>query len=359
LKKETPLSSKEHEVPSTIGIKIANGEFYSIVEENSAVKKRLVLTTVHDKQRSVQIDLYKSFTKTMADALYIGSLVVENIKPKLKGEPSIEMVITSTKEGNITADAIDLESSANGEHQFLNVSLKSMDEDDRDIEIPDFELEQNEAPPSGLYEKAQAVKEEEEHKSFPWLIVILVGLLLVAALLFLLRGYLPGASKTESSSSTRATTQTQQPAAPAAQPAAPAQPAQAAQPAAQPAQAPAAQPAAPAQPAQPQAAQPTPAAQPARPAASPPVIEAPAKAPAPAAASSRTRPVPPVASYKVPTTIPANGAPYKIRWGDTLWDIAEAFYRNPWLYPRIARFNNIRNPDLIISGTTIRIPPRN
>jgi nucleoid-associated protein YgaU len=50
---------------------------------------------------------------------------------------------------------------------------------------------------------------------------------------------------------------------------------------------------------------------------------------------------------------------YKLRWGDTLWDIAEAFYRNPWLYPRIARYNGIKNPDLIVSGRTIRIPPKN
>jgi nucleoid-associated protein YgaU len=69
--------------------------------------------------------------------------------------------------------------------------------------------------------------------------------------------------------------------------------------------------------------------------------------------------VPPVVSFKVPATIPAAGVPYKIAWGDTLWDIAEAFYRNPWLYTRIARFNNIRNPDHIISGTTIRVPPKN
>jgi nucleoid-associated protein YgaU len=66
-----------------------------------------------------------------------------------------------------------------------------------------------------------------------------------------------------------------------------------------------------------------------------------------------------VASYKVPATIPKGGVPYRIRWGDTLWDISAAFYRNPWLYTRIARFNNIRNPDLIISGTVIRVPPRN
>ncbi|MBQ9495238.1 MAG: LysM peptidoglycan-binding domain-containing protein [Treponema sp.] len=47
---------------------------------------------------------------------------------------------------------------------------------------------------------------------------------------------------------------------------------------------------------------------------------------------------------------------YRIKWGDTLWDIADAYYKNPWRYRRIAQYNNIRNPDYIISGTTIRIP---
>ncbi|GHV89838.1 peptidoglycan-binding protein LysM [Spirochaetia bacterium] len=314
---------------STIGIKIANGEFYSIMDENSIVKKRLVLTTVHDKQRSVQIDLYKSFTKTMADALYIGSLVVENIKPKPKGEPSIEMVISSTTEGEISADAIDLDTSSQGEHQYLNVSLKSLDEDNREFEIPDFELEQHEGPPAGLYERTLEIKKEKDKKDFPWAVVLIIGLVIILLCLalwfFLLRG--KGASK-EQKAPTRVESTV------------PAQPAEPSQPA---------QPAAP------------PPAEPAAPASPPPVIQAPPASPKPAAkpTANRTRPPAPVSTYKVPATIPKNGAPYKIRWGDTLWDISEAFYRNPWLYPRIARFNNIRNPDLIISGTTIRIPPKN
>jgi nucleoid-associated protein YgaU len=73
-------------------------------------------------------------------------------------------------------------------------------------------------------------------------------------------------------------------------------------------------------------------------------------------AGSRTAPV---WSYNVPAVIPREGVNYTIRSGDTLWDISEAFYRDPWLYPRIAQHNNIRNPNLIISGRTIRIPPRN
>ena len=50
------------------------------------------------------------------------------------------------------------------------------------------------------------------------------------------------------------------------------------------------------------------------------------------------------------------GIRYQIRWGDTLWDIADTYYRNPWLYPRIAKYNNITDPDFIVSGTYITIP---
>lgn len=47
---------------------------------------------------------------------------------------------------------------------------------------------------------------------------------------------------------------------------------------------------------------------------------------------------------------------YKIKWGDTLWDIADTYYKNPWKYKFIAKYNGIRNPDHIISGTYIEIP---
>jgi nucleoid-associated protein YgaU len=123
----------------------------------------------------------------------------------------------------------------------------------------------------------------------------------------------------------------------------------------------------PAQPSSPAASSQAPSARPSPPAASlpeppresaPRVITAPASPPANLPPASRSRPMPPVASYRIPAAIPREGAVYMIRWGDTLWDIAEAFYRNPWLYPRIARYNSIRNPDLIISGTNIRVPPR-
>lgn len=318
---------------SYIGIKIANGEFYPILEDGSSVRKRLILTTVHDGQRSVQIDLYKSVARSMADAAYIGSLVVENIAPKPKGDPSIELVIASVGDDEIEAEAADLDSPEGGERHHLSVSLQALDEQST-YEVPDFELEQNEAPPEGLYEKASAVVEREEgKKSFPTLAVLIAILALIviaAALWFFLLRKPQGAASAKAPS-----TETQAAPAPAKSENAPA--------------------AAPAAPAPVQAA-PEPAKQ--ESVAAPAPVQKIPDAPAPAA-SSRRRPPAPVHSYNVPRTIPPEGARYRIRWGDTLWDISEAFYRNPWLYPRIARFNNIRNPDLIISGTTIRIPPRN
>ena len=140
---------------SSIGIKIANGEFYSIMGENLSAKKRLVLTTVHDNQQSAQIDLYRSYTKTMADALYIGSLVLENIKPQPKGVPSIELVINSNRDGEINASAVEFGPSGRGEEQTLHVSLKTLDEHERDQDLPDFELDDREPYATQLYEKPE------------------------------------------------------------------------------------------------------------------------------------------------------------------------------------------------------------
>ena len=49
---------------------------------------------------------------------------------------------------------------------------------------------------------------------------------------------------------------------------------------------------------------------------------------------------------------------YRLIWGDTLWDISDTFYRNPWLYNTIADENDIEDPDYIIAGTDIDIPMR-
>ncbi|MCL1955491.1 MAG: LysM peptidoglycan-binding domain-containing protein [Brevinematales bacterium] len=325
---------------SNIGIKIANGEFYPIMEENSSIKKRIILTTVHDNQPSVQIDLYRSPANTMPDAQYIGSLVVENIKPKPKGEPSIEMVIASDSSGEIVAEAVDLDTGAGGEHCVLTVSLKSLDESSRGVDLPDFALEANEEPPSSLYHHAKEVRQKG---SDTWILVVLIILLALGVLagwLFFYNGMDTVRSfynnNIHGKYIYKETVKKQEPAK---------KPEPVKKQELEPVKEP--EPVKQTEPVQ-QIVEPA------------PVIQAPVTAPEqrPQQTGKKRSPAP-VASYKVPTTIPREGVNYRIRWGDTLWDIAEAFYRNPWLYPRIAKYNNIRNPNLIISGRTIRIPPRN
>jgi outer membrane biosynthesis protein TonB len=244
------------------------------------------------------------------------------------------MIISSDEDGNITADAHDLEAQADGEHHTLKVSLKEMASAGLEDDFPDFNLERNvPQTPSGLY--SDASEKEDEHK-FPWLIMGLATLFVVIAIALLWFFFLGGR---DSFSLPMA----QERAAPIPPPVIQ-QSQDAPQPQVQPPPAPAVQPQ---------------VQLPSQPPAEPPVIQAPAAPPPPRPVETvRTRPPAPVMSYRVPAVIPRNGVVYQIRWGDTLWDISEAFYRNPWLYPRIARHNNIRNPDHIIAGSNIRIPPR-
>ena len=308
----------------TIGIKIANGDFYPIVEENTNAKKRLVLTTAHDRQENVQVDLFRSLSKSMLDAQYIGNVVVENIRPRPKGDPSIEMVIASDEHGNISAEAYDLDINTDSEHSTLNVSLNTVDATVQDDSFFDFDLESaGTQTPSGLYGR---VEEKEEKWKFPWLIMGLATVFVIIVIV-LLWFYLLGGRDALASRSSR-----QPPSSVGRiEPMPP--------PVASPPQG------------QPPASIPAPTA--------PPVIQAPTAPPSPRPQEVRVRPPAPVRSYRVPAVIPRNGVLYRIDWGDTLWDISAAFYRTPWYYPRIARYNGIRNPDYIRAGFSIRIPPLN
>jgi len=325
---------------ATIGIKIANGEFYPLLGENSAIRKKLILTTVHDNQHGMQIDLYRSVAKSMTDAQYIGSLVVENIKSARKGEPSIQMIVSSTIEGDITSEVIDLDKTKD-EPNVLSVSLKTLDGTDRSPGIQDFELDSNESS-SGSRKRTRKTVVKEKRK-IPASIFVAAGIILILGLLAAWLLFLGGID-TVSNHLAKYKANIEKIAKP--EPVKKVEPVKQEEPVKAPEPVKVEEPVKPVEP-------------PAPPPEPVPVIAAPAEPPAPKPVVTKTRPPAPVLSYKVPSVIPKGGVSYKIRWGDTLWDIAAAFYRNPWLYPRIARFNNIKNPNLIISGRTIKIPPRN
>ena len=50
-------------------------------------------------------------------------------------------------------------------------------------------------------------------------------------------------------------------------------------------------------------------------------------------------------STREAAVVAKGGVTYRIKRGDTLWDISATYYRNPWLYHKLARANSIGNRD--------------
>lgn len=61
--------------------------------------------------------------------------------------------------------------------------------------------------------------------------------------------------------------------------------------------------------------------------------------------------------YQAPTSYPEGTKLHIIQRGDTLWDISNTYFRNPFLWPQLWDANRyIENPHLIYPGDPLRIP---
>ena len=316
---------------AAIGIKLADSKFFPVLEEGRPASKILDLTTVRDNQTSVQINLFRNSADIIEDAEYVGTLIIEDISEKAAGEPTIELTLTLGDNNELSAEAVDLES---GSRQVLTVSLETLDHGslygipDFDLAPPDDSVQLGYDPdhqnvvieglvpgnaPEGLYE----MNDDEKRGGIylpAWLCILIlaVGVLaLVLALLVSARVLLLNKNEAQAPAPV-----VEAPVVPAVEAPAPVEPVAA-----------------------------TDETQ------TPPPVEAPAET-APAVVEQPAAPVQPEPAPE------AKDTHYKIKWGDTLWDISDAYYKNPWLYPTIAKHNKIKNPNLIISGTYIDIPAK-
>ena len=317
-----------------IGLKLADGEFYPVLEDGRASRKRLVVTTVQDGQPSVQIDLYRGEGKTVAGASYIGSLVVEGIPTMPKGEPDIRMDLALAEDGTLTAFA---QEAATGASQSLKVSLETLSEEEK-YEIPDFEFSKEEAHEKADFSDedfegtdslpseadsaqllndvrtdAETEKEKPKGKALRVILIILCILILALLLGFLVWKFaIPAFAAKPEASPVAASVATAQSA--KIEPPAPA------------------------------------------PEAAPKAAPAPVQAVEPAPAPAEVAPAP--EAPKKDITFRKPGVTHRIKWGDTLWDLSYAYYRDPWFFGRIAKVNKIKNPDLIICGKKLWIPAK-
>lgn len=361
-----------------IGIKLADGTFYPILSD--AVRfQNIELTTVRDNQETVQIDLFQK-GETLE---YIGSLIVEDIAQKKAGESTISLKLEVDENENLKAEAADLDSGAG---QTLKVSLAAVTPNDEgnDFNLNDFELSPqkdfSEMSSENFISETTAERETASfgagEKKFPkWLaaILILLGIaVLVLAVLLLGRscsnkkpasgddvasikvpapettskvpepandtinvtgssseaktgnesgesaesdktgssegngsasdaaGAASNASNESDSSSTSATSGTTEAGATGTTETA-----------------------------------------------------GTTEKTSSTSAASATGDAKKTAKLQ---TNPDGSVRYLLKWGDTLWDLAETFYKNPWDYVLIAKYNKIKNPSYIIAGTYINIP---
>ena len=93
----------------SIGIKLADGSFYPILEEGSIETKDLEVTTVKDNQTKVQIDLYRSETNSMEDAEYVDSLEISHLKPHPNGVPTLNLELNLDSDNKLHAQVKDQE----------------------------------------------------------------------------------------------------------------------------------------------------------------------------------------------------------------------------------------------------------
>ena len=324
---------------SGIGIKVADGSFFPVIEEGFTGKKRLILTTVEDNQTRLQIDLHTSMGGGIeggAEAdVYIGSLALENIESAPKGDPEIEVVLSVDTDENLRAIATDL---ATGDVQNLSVDLHTVTGGD-DFEIPEsafdveesgagFEETEHESLLTGeTYPFGQDDRRKEhihKRKKNPLLLFgfILLGLVLIVVIAFLIYNAFKGPeippliagltegglffSKNKEPEADVVGSDTAATGAPVSE------------------------------------------------SVGEPVGELNEEV---LQSIGNQEVIESVLAQEVSEeSVESKGVWYNIKKGDTLWDISATFYRNPWLYYTIVKTNQIKDPDRILAGTKIFIP---
>jgi hypothetical protein len=334
---------------ATIGIKIANGNFYPLLDENARQKKEFVLIPARKGQKVAQINFYKSESRIMEDAQYIGGLSIGNREIEMDEDTAIALTIVSNGQGEIS---VAVKNTKTDEFQQLAIALeafepagkhKIFDEDTGKTDYGDSGI----VPLEFLYEQKYSKK--------PPLLPIAAAVAALAVLggllcFFVLRGKGKTAKIPEIAAVETVETKEKSVLVPAAEQ--PSGKTDAAPPAGQ------------EEPPVEQAAAESadeeeriPAIETISDAETAPVFVREAAAALPAGEKPEKMPAP-VRSYKIPRPIPGNGATYRVRWGDTLWDIADVFYNNAWLYRRLAKYNKLRPSAILLPGTVIRIPQK-
>lgn len=153
----------------TLGIKLADGTFYPIMEEGTAQHKQLVLTTANNNQTKVMVDLYRSANCTMEDAEYVDSLQIDNLVEHPNGEVSIEFDVSLDENNQLTAYIVDSETGRRSDTE-LPLITRTLEERQltdeyniKEIQKDNSKTEKKLAAGVGLLAMANAIKNNNEN----------------------------------------------------------------------------------------------------------------------------------------------------------------------------------------------------
>lgn len=144
----------------TIGIKLADGSFYPVLQENTPSQKTLELTTAHNNQTKVMVDLYRSATCSMDDAEYVDSLQIENLVAHPNGEPDISFSVSIDKDNQLSAKIVDSET---GNQSNTTITLVSRTVEER-LVTDEYDVNAA-AVGGGLLAAAAALAKKSENKA--------------------------------------------------------------------------------------------------------------------------------------------------------------------------------------------------
>lgn len=102
-----------------IGIKLADGSFFPIIEDETRQRKRMVLTVARPGQTSAQIDLLRYDGDTEQ---YVGCLVLDELAGE--GSAELELIVGFEDDGTIDARVND---AVGGQYQSLSVNVRTLE----------------------------------------------------------------------------------------------------------------------------------------------------------------------------------------------------------------------------------------
>ncbi len=129
-----------------IGIRLADGSYYPVMDETRKTRKRMVLGPANDNQQAVHIQFFRDDSDAFISPEYLGSVNLEHLSPGSKDEKNIAIFISVNDQDQLEVSARD-EDGGDERQLILQTRAEAMTDEnlfagddfslDDDVSLPD------------------------------------------------------------------------------------------------------------------------------------------------------------------------------------------------------------------------------